>query len=74
MNQKRKNKVSKRKRQKKKKLGVNWIIEEDCKDAPDPERRKIYLEAAYVRLKEYAENIKRDRSDPKWEYSSREEF
>ena len=49
-------------------------IKEDCKDAPDPERRKEYLIAAYERLEEYAKNIKRDRSDPKWEYSSRENY
>lgn len=50
------------------------LIENDLIDAPDPERRRIYLEASLKRLKEYAENIKRDKTDPKWEQSSNEKF
>lgn len=45
----------------------NILFEIDLADAPDPERRKEYLKASLQRLKEYSENIKRDKSDPKWE-------
>lgn len=49
-------------------------IEMDLENAPDPERRKEYLKASIERLEEYSKNIKRDRNDPKWEYSSYEEY
>jgi hypothetical protein len=67
-------KSMKKRRGKKKKVEQMIMIEEDCKDAPDPERRKEYLISVFKRLEEYYENIQRDPGDPKWESSSHEGF
>jgi len=48
---------------------IEKMIEEDCKDAPDPERCKEYMRSSFKRQEEYYQNIKRDPSDPKWESS-----
>lgn len=46
---------------------VERMIEEDCKDAPDPEWCREYIRASLERQEEYYQNTKRDPSDPKWE-------
>ena len=61
-------------RKRDKKRREKSLIEMDLENAPDPERRKEYLKASIERLEEYSINIKRDKDDPKWEYSSYEEY
>ena len=70
---KKKNK-SKNLRKRIKKRREKSLIKLDLENAPDPERRKEYLKASIERLKEYSENIKRDRDDPKWEQSSYQKY
>ncbi len=70
-----KNNKKLRKRSKKRK--EKSLIDLDLEEYTDPEQRKRakeYLEASIKRLKEYSVNIKRDKSDPKWEHSSGEKF
>ena len=61
-------------RKRDKKRREKSLIEMDLENAPDPERRREYLKASIERLEEYSINIKRDRNDPKWEFSSYEEY
>ena len=61
-------------RKRDKKRRKKSLIEMDLENAPDPERRREYLKATIERLEEYSINIKRDKDDPKWEYSSYEEY
>lgn len=80
MAKKKKNKKSKLRRSAKKRHNKQKLsqrtrdIEADCVDAPDPERRRQYLIAAYDRLEEYAINVKRDKDDSLWEPSSSEKY
>ncbi len=69
-----KNNKLKNLRKRDKKRREKSLIEMDLENAPDPERRKEYLKASIERLEEYSINIKRDKDDPKWEYSSYEEY
>ena len=70
-----KNNKKLRKRSKKRK--EKSLIDLDLEGYTDPEQRrrsKEYLEASIKRLKEYSVNIKRDKSDPKWEHDNRQKF
>lgn len=69
-----KNNKLKNLRKRNKKRREKSLMEMDLENAPDPERRREYLKASIERLEEYSKNIKRDKDDPKWEFSSYEEY
>jgi len=68
-----KNKYKKLRKRSQKRREDN-LMKIDLENAPDPERRKEYIKAAMERMEEYSINIKRDKDDPKKEYSSYEKF
>ena len=73
MSKKKNKNLRKRDRKRREKSLINL----DLEGYTDPEQRrrcKEYLEASMERLKEYSINIKRDKNDPKWEYSSGMKF